>query len=400
MKYLLIVAALATALSASAQTEMQRTPGGTQFQLLTHNTGDRIKVNDVLTFDFIQKTDKDSVLMSSYDSKQLAQAQCVDPKSVTDYVASNLMEILPLATVNDSLLIKFPTDSIFKGHDDQRPAFFPKGSSLVFLLKIKRVQSLADAKAEHEAELAKVQAGLSKMKTADSLNAIQYIADHKLALKTTASGLKYVITQPSVKAKPLAGDTLLVNYTGRTLDDKVFDSSVESVAKQANLNQPGRTYEPIEFVVGSGGIIPGWDEGLRLVGEGGKATLVIPPALAYGEQGAGEAIKPYSTLVFDVELVKIKPGNHDLAQKESANVSPAVKAIIARSSAGETIKMANLRSAPSSAGKLVRQLPAGAKLYVVPGKEVSGYCKVIDAETNHAGWVIKSALKVTGSAKK
>jgi FKBP-type peptidyl-prolyl cis-trans isomerase FkpA len=319
MKYIFLIIALASFVTANAQTDLQHAPGGATYQIYTHNPGDKVKVNDVVTFDFIQKTDKDSVLMSSYGTGKKAQAQIVDPKTVTDWVAVNLMEIFPLLAVNDSVLIKLPTDSIFKGHEDQRPAFFPKGSGLNFVIKVNRIQSLNDAIAEKNAGEAKVKAENDKIKASEAPARVKYIADHKLVLKTTPSGLEYVITKKSLKPKPLKGDTLLVNYTGRTLDDKVFDSSIESVAKGAALNQPGRDYAPIQFVVGAGNVIPGWDEGLLLVNEGGKATLVIPSNLAYADKGAGDDIKPYSSLVFDVELVKIKPIKHPVAPK------PAVK---------------------------------------------------------------------------
>jgi FKBP-type peptidyl-prolyl cis-trans isomerase FkpA len=101
----------------------------------------------------------------------------------------------------------------------------------------------------------------------------------------------------------------MVNYAGRNLDGTLFDSSIESVAKAGGLQQPGRTYEPLQVVIGTDSIIPGWNEGLLLLNEGSKATLIIPSALAYGAQGQGD-IKPYSTLVFDVELVKVKPAKH------------------------------------------------------------------------------------------
>ena len=118
---------------------------------------------------------------------------------------------------------------------------------------------------------------------------------------------------------------MLVNYAGRTLDDKVFDSSIAAVAQASGLNQPGRTYEPIQVIVGTGGVIPGWDEGLLLLNEGTKATFVIPSALAYGAQGAGDDIKPYNTLVFDVEVVKLKPIKHPLAKKPLAKKKPVAK---------------------------------------------------------------------------
>jgi FKBP-type peptidyl-prolyl cis-trans isomerase FkpA len=309
MKYILSILALTIVVNANAQTDLQHTPKGALYQVFTHSTGDKIKLNDVITFQFIQKTDKDSVLGSTYLIGHPVQAQIVPSQNVGD-----LMEVFPLLALKDSALVKVPTDSVFKGHEDQRPPFLPKGSNLNIIIKIERVQSLNDAIAERNA-------AIEKIKTDETTRANKYIADHKLILKTTATGLKYVITKLSVKLKPMKGDTVLVNYAGRGLDDKVFDSSIETVAKSAGLQQPGRAYEPLKVVIGAvgeGAVIPGWDEGLQLLGEGSKATFVVPSNLAYGAQGNGD-IKPYSTLVFDLEVVKVKPGKHPITPK------PAVK---------------------------------------------------------------------------
>ncbi len=201
------------------------------------------------------------------------------------------------------MVVRNPGEFGLKGHEADRPAFLTAKSNIVFTIKIEKVQTLTEAIAERNAAIAKMQQD-------ELVSADKYIADNKLAVKATATGLKYVITQPSAGRKPVAGDTLLVNYTGRTLNGKVFDSSVQSVAQSAGLQQPGRTYEPIKVIVGQGQVIPGWDEGLLLLNQGSKATFVIPSTLAYGSQGAGEDIAPYSTLIFDVELVKVKPAPH------------------------------------------------------------------------------------------
>jgi len=310
MKYILFILVLIFAVNANAQNDLQRTPNGAMFRVFTHNTGEKIKLNDVVTFDIIQKTDKDSVLMSSYDSRNKGITRVQPPDSLKDFIGINLMQVFPLLALNDSAEVKIPTDSMFKGHEDQRPPFFSKGSNLVLMLKILRVQSLNDAIAERNAAIAARDAMIEKLKTSEKPDADKYIASHKLILKTTPSGLKYIITKPSPKPRPQKGDTLLVNYVGRTLDDKIFDTSIETIAKGAGIAQEGRPYEPFQFIVGSGGVIPGWDEGLLLVNEGAKARFVIPSALGYGSQGAGDNIKPYSTLVFDIELVKVKPIKH------------------------------------------------------------------------------------------
>jgi len=289
---------------------MQRTPRGVQYVIFTHNPGEKIKENDVITIDVIQRTDKDSVVTSTYTMGHPIKIQVTPSQALTD-----MMDIFPLLAANDSVLVKMPSDSVFKGHEDSRPPFFPKGSNIKFYIKVDKIQSLSDAIAERNADIAKVQAQ-------EGADAAKYIADNKLVVKTTPSGLKYVITKTSLKPKPLAGDTVSVNYTGKLINGQVFDSSIEAVAKTSGLDQPGRTYEPIKFPVATGQVIKGWDEGLLLLHEGEKAIFIIPSALAYGNQESGP-IPASSTLVFDVELVGVKRIKHAL-------VAPVAKKPVAK----------------------------------------------------------------------
>jgi peptidylprolyl isomerase len=112
---------------------------------------------------------------------------------------------------------------------------------------------------------------------------------------TTGSGLMYSALVTGTGAAPQAGDIVSVHYTGTLTNGTVFDASY------------GRG-QPIEFPLGQGAVIPGWDEGIALMNVGGKAVLTIPPELGYGERGAGGVIPPNATLVFQVELVGIRPG--------------------------------------------------------------------------------------------
>ena len=109
----------------------------------------------------------------------------------------------------------------------------------------------------------------------------------------TSSGLRYKITQKGTGSKPAKGQIVSVHYKGMFIDGGVFDDSF----KRGN---------PIEFPVGMGNVIPGWDEGILLLNKGDKARFVIPSQLAYGEAGAGGVIPPGATLIFDVELMDIK----------------------------------------------------------------------------------------------
>jgi peptidyl-prolyl cis-trans isomerase A (cyclophilin A) len=134
-----------------------------------------------------------------------------------------------------------------------------------------REKRLAEAKAAQTDALDQVSAGFSE----------------------TASGLRYQIIQKGTGAKAEKGQQVSVHYQGALIDGTVFDSSY-------------KRKEPIEFQLGIGQVISGWDEGLQLLNVGDKARFVIPSDLAYGSAGAGGVIPPDAILVFDVELVGAK----------------------------------------------------------------------------------------------
>ncbi|MBQ0786770.1 MAG: peptidylprolyl isomerase [Oceanihabitans sp.] len=134
-----------------------------------------------------------------------------------------------------------------------------------------RDKILAEAKAKQDAALDKISAGFSK----------------------TESGLRYQILQEGNGAKAEKGKTVSVHYKGQLADGTVFDSSY-------------KRKEPIEFPLGVGQVISGWDEGVQLLKIGDKARFVIPSHLGYGSAGAGGVIPPDATLIFDVELMDVK----------------------------------------------------------------------------------------------
>ena len=107
---------------------------------------------------------------------------------------------------------------------------------------------------------------------------------------TTSSGLRYIILKNGNGDFPKAGQTVSVHYTGTLTDGSKFDSSVDRG-------------QPLSFVLGTGQVIRGWDEGIGLLDKGAQARLIIPHQLGYGERGMPPVIPPSSTLIFDVELV-------------------------------------------------------------------------------------------------
>ena len=117
------------------------------------------------------------------------------------------------------------------------------------------------------------------------------------SFKTTPSGLQYVDLRPGQGQTPRAGQTCSVLYRGWLYNNsqrgKLFDQAQDP-------------RQPFRFPVGQGQVIPGWDEGVKTMKAGCKRILIIPPALGYGAQGAGDAIPPGATLLFEVQLLSIK----------------------------------------------------------------------------------------------
>lgn len=140
---------------------------------------------------------------------------------------------------------------------------------------------------------AKQDAYLAKLKQNGMAESAAFLTEisKKPGVVETQSGLRYEIIKPGEGSAPKATDTVKAHYTGSLVSGKVFDSSV----------QRG---EPVEFPLDQ--VIPGWTEGLQKIAKGGKIKLYVPPQLAYGDDGR-PGIPPASTLVFEIEILDIKP---------------------------------------------------------------------------------------------
>ena len=152
----------------------------------------------------------------------------------------------------------------------------------------------AEAEAYNSIEAFRTFEGSREKRIAETKKAAQAELDKLAAGFTeTKSGLRYQIIQKGTGKKAEKGNMVSVHYKGQLVDGTVFDSSY-------------KRNEPIDFEVGVGQVISGWDEGILLLQVGDKARLVIPSDLGYGSRGAGGVIPPNATLIFDVELMAIK----------------------------------------------------------------------------------------------
>ena len=233
---------------------------------------------------------KDSVL---FDSKLNSD----DGSGVIRYILpkssfkGSLEDAITMMAKNDSAAFIISADSFFLKTNKLQslPPFAKPGDKLqvtIKLVDIKSKKELDENQKKQEAEVAALE-GAEKPK----LDA--YLASNKITTAPTASGLIFIETQKGKgKDHPKATDVVTVHYTGTLLDGTKFDSSVDRG-------------EPTTFPLNQ--VIPGWTEAIQLMSKGSKAKLIIPSSLGYGPRGGGP-IPPFSTLVFDVELIDFKAG--------------------------------------------------------------------------------------------
>ena len=281
----IIIACLLLASFAQAQKAVKYSKSkttGLSYVMHKSNKGPKLKLDDVVTLNLKYSTSKDSLVFDSWKMGKPIQLKIAKASFKGD-----LMDGLTLLTVGDSASFLINADSLFtKTFGAPRPAFIDSSSFLSFTVKVISTTTDAALKAE-ELKAEKENA----MKENEVI--AKYIADKQITPSKSSSGLMYIISEPGAGEQAQAGKTVKVHYTGRLLDGTKFDSSLDR-------------NEPIEFKLGQGMVIKGWDEGIALLKVGGKALLIIPSNLAYGSRGAGGVIPPFSPLTFEVELVSVQ----------------------------------------------------------------------------------------------
>ena len=235
----------------------------------------KAQIGDVLSLSLEIRTDDDSVLQSLPEIQTMLQA----PKFQGD-----IFEGLQMMGEGDSATFIIPAKEYFNTYNyGQVPDFVGDKSMLFITACIHSIQSF------EEYRTIKMQEMQEKEKELFS----QYLQEHNITAEPTASGLYYIETKAGKGANPPKGSQCTVHYRGTLFDGTQFDASYDR-------------NEPFTFELGVGQVIAGWDEGIALMKKGGKATLLIPSAIAYGERGAGEMIPPFTPLVFEVELIDFK----------------------------------------------------------------------------------------------
>jgi FKBP-type peptidyl-prolyl cis-trans isomerase FkpA len=213
----------------------------------------------------------------------------VNDPAITGRRPSPIEDVLMDITVGDSVTIFVSIDSL-----PRRPQGFETATHIIYDVV------MIDLKTEEEFNALQNQIRMEAMARSGEVNLQlrttldQYRAGNlEGKLESSPSGLKYLIYEQGEGKRPKTGDIVAVHYFGVLIDGNAFDNSFERA-------------EPITFPLGEGRVIPGWDEGIALLREGGKATLFIPAELGYGVGGYPPDIPPGAELVFYVELTEVR----------------------------------------------------------------------------------------------
>jgi FKBP-type peptidyl-prolyl cis-trans isomerase len=174
-----------------------------------------------------------------------------------------------------------------------RPKYMKKGDKLQIAIKLLSVQNLQqmqeDMKKEHDEQLAK-----------DDKEIKDYLAKNNLQSDKTSEGVYIVTHQAGSGITPQQGSQVKINYTGKSLDGKPFDSNTDTAAQIMHHD-----LKPMEFTVGEGQVLKGMDDALLQMKKGASATIYIPSGLAYGPKGQPPVIKPNEILAFDIQLLDV-----------------------------------------------------------------------------------------------
>lgn len=252
---------------------------GILFKNHTNKGGAKVQPGDQVTYHGYEYKNGDSLISSSAKMGQPV-VMVVPPAEAQK--GNTMLSMLAKMAKGDSLSFVIPIDSL-----PQINPPYKKGDRLFISLVMLDVKPAAEV----EKEKAVMQEAEKSLEAALVTQTADYKSG-KLKPQATASGLKYIIAEQGTGKKAEIGSTAVVNYIGVLPDGKKFDSSYSH----------GSTFS---FQIGKGMVIPGWDEGVAMLNEGGKATFFIPSQLGYGEQGQGP-IPPNSELVFYVELKEVK----------------------------------------------------------------------------------------------
>lgn len=267
--------------------QVRHSPGGLEYIVwppLDKMLRPQAEIDGSVKVHFTLSDEKGTVLN---DSRRFGEAVEI-PISAPAY-AGDPMEVFGLMREKDSVQIKLNADTFFSANGGSLPQGVEPHTYVFLRVKVYEVKTAEMLREQQKA----LEAGKANQKNTDDSLIADYLKKNKIQAEKMPSGLYIQKIKNCDGPKPAAGKKVKVHYTGTLLNGHKFDSSRDRGT-------------PLEFKLGVGQVIRGWDEGIAQLPAGCKAKLFIPSHLAYGEQQAGSEIPPNSVLVFDIEMVSFE----------------------------------------------------------------------------------------------
>jgi FKBP-type peptidyl-prolyl cis-trans isomerase FkpA len=306
--FILLVASAFSLQTADAQT-VKRLPSGIEAKTIKFGkVTKKAKVGDMINTVIEGRVSGKTIYSTKTSNKGMPVNFMVEKPKYKGDVMEGILQM----NEGDSTVFYIPADSFFRGG---KPPYYKAGDKVIYNVKINWIKTPAQvakerkdydvavkAQAEQKrkmdkmfADQKKAQAAATALAKKDRATIQKYATDNGLNVQTTKSGLSYIITKEGAGDLVPNGKQVSMNYTGRLLDGTPFDSNTDSAFGHV---------QPLTFVLGTGRVIKGWDEGIALLKKGSQAKLLIPSDMAYGPN-AQNKIPANSNMVFDVEVLDV-----------------------------------------------------------------------------------------------
>lgn len=286
---------LASTILAACGDGFKTTKSGLRYKFLETNKGaQQVQNGDVLVGTCVLKLN-DSILGRVDTPDRILMAN-------ESAFPGDLPEGLLMMHIGDKAIFQIEADSVAK-YGFRLPPYYKPGTGMKFIYEINLTDIIT--KDEMAQEQALYMENMQQAQAAEKEALAKYVEDNKIKATPDEEGLYIIVNKKGNGQKVEIGRQVAINYTGRLLNGKVFDTSIESVAKENGIYESRRPYEPLSYRVGEQSLIRGWEKGIINQPAGSKLTLIIPSALGYGPQSLG-VIPANSSLIFDLEIVSVK----------------------------------------------------------------------------------------------
>jgi FKBP-type peptidyl-prolyl cis-trans isomerase FkpA len=294
-RMLVLLLAVAT-LNACKQADFKKTKEGLAYQIFEGNGKEKIAQGTIFKY-YMSAKFKDSVLVKHGLMPGYAKMDSAAPSRY------DFNDVLKYLKVGDSCVVSVPVDTLIAKSLVKADFMGAKKGDVIkfFVRMVKTFKDEGEAQKEYQEDMKKAQVAMAeeaKLKSAPQVKELEdYLKKNNITTVKGAMGTYVEVVNPPGAAMAKEGQMVSVKYTGMTMDGKKFDSNVDTSFHHT---------EPYQLTLGQGGVIQGWEDGLKLFAKGGKGKIYIPSYLGYGEQGNPPTIPANANLIFEIEMLDVK----------------------------------------------------------------------------------------------